>query len=161
MMNSDFIIETIKAEYPSVYIDIISHNGEENEYQVRCFGVERTEFRKVRRKIISIAEELFPANEVSLISIVFTKEDTIAHFPEIARLLAVEDVCCGRMDAGWFLGGYALPETLPIYAAADDCEPMSAGLDTITPSISTGLVSDRWTQSIGSIAADDDYAMAA
>jgi len=103
-MNKKKIIERIKREFPGIYFDLVSHDAHGHEFEVRGFGAERSEFRFIRRKIMDINDELFPDFDVTLITILFTKETTSEIFPEIAVLLE-EGSCCDPTDPFRFLEG--------------------------------------------------------
>ncbi len=102
-MNKERIIERVKREFPDIAISIASHDALGSEYEVRCFGVERSMFRSVRRKISEINDELYPNYDVSLISILFTEKETRTHYPDMAILLDQKNPCCDPSDVFWFL----------------------------------------------------------
>lgn len=102
-MNDKKIIERVLQNFPDIAVDVVSHDAFGSEYEVRCFGVERSMFRSVRRKIIEINDELYPNYDVSLISILFTEEETRIHFPEMAVSLDRKNPCCDLSDIFWYL----------------------------------------------------------
>jgi len=161
-MNKKTIIENLKREFPSIYVDIISHDAFGQEFQVRCFGVERSSFRAVRRKIISLNREMFPEYDVSLISIIFTMESTREHFPAIAEKLEMANDCCGEWSFDWFFDD-SIAETIKPHFIGDLLDDSRE--ETIYALNSDLLVNvgriGNWRKDIDLVSADESYSMAA
>lgn len=161
-MDKGQIIDLVKSEFPGIFVDIIPHDTFGKEFQVRCFGVERSLFRSVRRKIISINQDLFPESDVSLISIVFTLESTKENFPAIAVELEQVADCCGERNFDWFFGGdiYESPKPRSVSELLDD-----SGEETIyevnhDSSINMDTMGN-WPIEINLVSTDESYSIAA
>ena len=161
-MDKKKIIDLVKYEFPDIFVDVISHDTFGSEFQVRCFGVERSLFRCVRRKIISINQELFPESDISLISIVFTMESTREHFPEIAAELEQVKDCCGELNFDWFFGGYISESLKPQVVASmqDDSGEETIYAVNSNPSVNIKL-DMNWRKELDPVSADESYSMAA
>ncbi|MDF7807176.1 hypothetical protein P4E94_06990 [Pontiellaceae bacterium B12219] len=161
-MDKEQIIELVKSEFPGIFVDIISHDTFGKEFQVRCFGVERSLFRSVRRKIISINQDLFPESDVSLISIVFTPESTKENFPAIAAELEQTLDCCGNRNFDWFFGGDIYESVKPQFFSAflDDAEEDEIDAVNHDSLINMDAIGN-WPTDINPVSADESYSMAA
>jgi hypothetical protein len=114
-MDKEKIIARLKREFPGIYFDLVSHDAYGNEFEVRGFGAEPSAFRSIRRKIMDINDELFPNFDITLITILFTKESTQEHFPEIAKLMGIQKVCCKPTNPGLFLESFLAEALRPSY----------------------------------------------
>jgi hypothetical protein len=86
-MNTGLIIKLVRESFPTAYVEVVPFGEFDCEYEVRCYGVDRTMFRNVRRRVIAINRELFPDDEADLVSVLYTNEETRKNFPQIATLI--------------------------------------------------------------------------
>ncbi len=156
-MDKEKIINRLKWEFPGIYFDLVSHDAYGNEFEVRGFGAEPSAFRSIRRKIMDINDELFPKFDVTLITILFTKESTQEHFPEIAKLMGIQKVCCNPASPNLFLDGFLDKALCPSYF---DME--GEALDLFSAKTEPALDPNSWSlgQSLNSYVTPD-YALAA
>jgi hypothetical protein len=161
-MDKGQIIDLVKSEFPGIFVDIISHDTFGKEFQVRCFGVERSQFRSVRRKIISINQDLFPESDMSLISIIFTLESTKENFPAIAAELEHAVDCCGEQNFDWFFGGDIYESLKPrlLGELIDDSEEETIDAVNHDSLINMDIIGS-WPTDINPVSADESYSMAA
>ncbi len=159
-MKKEIIKKALMDKFDSIYVDIVGHDSDGFEFDVRCYGVDDALYWRVTDAICDIEDEQFPSNEISLSLIVFSDEETDVYYPEMA--LCLKDVR-GRIGAaidstsqqplGDFLRRFVVARK-----RCDYYPPKKVGYFSRVSAAST---EEMCAPSAGAHAADESYALAA
>jgi len=92
MKNFSEIIEKIKSYFNGVHVEIEKHDCVGGEYEVSCYGLNEKLFDEAYDLIFDLNDELCLHQGVELIPILYTREDTACHFPQIHLMLLEESM---------------------------------------------------------------------
>ena len=87
MNNFLEIIEKIKSRFSGIHIEIEKHSSIGREYEISCYGLNESLFDEAYNYIFDLNDDLDIHPEIELIPILYTREETANHFPQIHLLL--------------------------------------------------------------------------
>lgn len=92
MNNFLEIIEKIKSRFNGIHIEIEKHSSLGSEYAISCYGLNENLFDEAYNYIFDLNDDLDIHPEIELIPILYTREETVNHFPQIHLMLLEESM---------------------------------------------------------------------